>query len=167
AARAPGDRLPPALPTRERLVDVRSWIASVRFGRIAVPLAVVAFAQAPVEQDGRRSRGERDVGRLHGTAEVGAEHGRDPVVPTSFSQLASELTSTLGKAAVAPARGHAELVVFADRVRLEDDGDRHAPDSTGGPGPRRCALPRSYAHARAAAARLELHDVAGVRGGDH
>src|SRR5205814_6995921 len=68
-----GDRLPPALPARERLVDVRSWIASVRFGRIAVPLAVVAFAQAPVEQAGRRSRGERDVGRFHGTAEVAAE----------------------------------------------------------------------------------------------
>ena len=140
-----GDRLPPALPARERLVDVRSSIAAVRFGRIAVPLAVVALTQAPVEQDRRGSGGEGDVGGLDSPAKVGAEHGRDPVVPSSFTELAGLPAPSVGEAAVAPPRGNAEVVVLTDRVRLEDDGDRHAP--TYGPSP---ILPRLAQPGRAA-----------------
>ena len=103
-----GDRLPPALPARERLVEVRSSIVAVRFGRIAVPLAVVALAQAPVEQDRRGSGGEGDVGGLDSPAKVGAEHGRDPVVPSLFTELVGLPAPSVGEAAVAPARGNAE-----------------------------------------------------------
>src|SRR5258708_895368 len=46
-----GDRLAPTLAARERLVDVRGSVASVRFGRIAVAFAVVTLAQPPIEQD--------------------------------------------------------------------------------------------------------------------
>src|SRR5215213_256680 len=122
-----GDRLAPALAARERQVDVRDSIASVRFGRIAVAFAVVTLAQSPVEQDRRTSGSERDVRGLHGTAKVGAEHGRDPVVPSSFTELAGLPAPTIRQAAVAPTRGDAEFVVLADGVRLEDDGDGHGP----------------------------------------
>ena len=101
-----------------------------RCGR-SVQVAVVALTQAPVEQDRRGSGGEGDVGGLDSPAKVGAEHGRDPVVLSSFTELAGLPAPSVGEAAVAPPRGNAELVVLADRVRLEDDGDRHAPDSTG------------------------------------
>jgi hypothetical protein len=106
---------------------VRGSIASVRLGRIAVALAVVTLAQSPVEQDRWTFRGERDVGGLHRPAKVGAEHSRDPVVPSSFTELAGLPPTPVGEAAVAPTRGDAELVVLADGVSLEDDGDRHAP----------------------------------------
>src|SRR5215218_406875 len=162
-----GDRLAPALAPRERQVDVRGSIASVRFGRIAVAFAVVTLAQPPVEQDRRISRSESDVRGLHGTAKVGAEHGRDPVAPSSFTELAGLLASPVGQATVAPTRGDAELVVLADGVRLEHDGDGHRTTLRVSPDRALAGLAGSHRSDRAAVHGLDLHHVARVRGGDH
>jgi hypothetical protein len=63
------------------------------FRRPAVELAVVALAQAPVEEDRERRIGEGDLGGLGGAARIGGEDRADPVAATPPAELRSELTA--------------------------------------------------------------------------
>jgi hypothetical protein len=79
---------PPALPARIRAVQVLTP-AGLQFGhRHPVALAVVAFTQPPVVQDGDRRAGEGNGRRLGGARQVGAEHRGDPIAAAAASQLA-------------------------------------------------------------------------------
>ena len=108
------------------VIDVATPISDMHFGCTAVALAVVTFAQAPVQQYRNRAMRKRHLGCLTGASQVGAEHGGDAALPLPASQLKGQLTTPLRKPAVVPSRGHSTLVVLTDGVRLEEDCDRHA-----------------------------------------
>jgi hypothetical protein len=91
--------------------------------RPPVQVAVVALPQAPVEQ--RLPVGEGQLDGLDGPAEVGREHGVDPVVAPTGAELQGEGAAALGQAPREPPGGEAEVVVLAPRVGLEDQLDAH------------------------------------------
>jgi pimeloyl-ACP methyl ester carboxylesterase len=127
------DRLAPALAAREGFVEVRGSIPSVGLGPSSIAFAVVALSKPPVEKDRHPTEPEGNLSGLRGTAKVGTEHRRDPVVSPSPSQLSGELATTLTQAAVPPSRGDAQFVVLTEGMGLKDDRDRHGPTLRGSP----------------------------------
>jgi hypothetical protein len=81
------DRLAPALAAWEGFVEVRGSIPSVRFRRSSIAFAVVALSEPPVEKDRHATGPEGNLSGLCGTAKVGTEHRRDPVVSPSLPTL--------------------------------------------------------------------------------
>ncbi len=93
----------------------------------AVPLAVIALTQPPVQQD-RQYAAEGNRCGLHGAGQVRAEYRRHPISRPSTAQAQRQLTAPLGQPSRRPAGRDSGLVVLADGVRLEDDLHRHEPE---------------------------------------
>ncbi len=74
-------------------------------------------------EDRKTAATERDLRRLDGTPEVGAEDRDQLVVLAPLAELLRLPAAERGQLAVEPARRHPALVVRRRRVCLEDDLD--------------------------------------------
>ena len=119
------DGLLPALAAGVGRREVRHPVGVDLVARGAVELAVVALPQPPVEQHRRAGIAEREVDRLDGAVQVGAEHRRQPVVATPLAQLARLPSAQRGEPAGEPAGRDAGLVVQRGLVGLEDELQAH------------------------------------------
>jgi hypothetical protein len=117
------DDLPVALASGIRLVDPAQRLPLEARQRLAVQVAVVAFAQAPVPVDRDSAVRERDVSRLDSAQKVRRVGGSDVIVAASLAELAGELPSMFRQLALQPARPDPALVVDGKGMRLVDDLD--------------------------------------------
>lgn len=78
-----------ALAVGVRIVDVERTARLQLCDRHAVPLAVVAFAQASVGNKCGFRSGEGDLGGFHGAAEIGGEDDGDAVARVALAQPSS------------------------------------------------------------------------------
>ena len=88
-----------ALAGRPRLVDVGRPLLVEAGARHAVAPAVVALAQALVDDHRDRAARERDSNRLEGTLEVGDVDRRQAVVPPPLTELGGRFAAPLGQPA--------------------------------------------------------------------
>ena len=92
--------------------------------RSAILLAIVAFPQAPVVENGDWASAESNFGGLDRAPEIRREHGSNLVVASAFPELLRKHASPAGQATVMPASGDAAFVVLGDGMGLEYDLDR-------------------------------------------
>ena len=91
----------------------------------AVQKAVVALPQTLVAEDRHGGTGERNLRRLDRPPKVRNVDSNDSVASTTVAELTGEAAATLRQLSVEPTRRAPQLVVLAERVRLEDQAQGH------------------------------------------
>ncbi|HEY3733261.1 MAG TPA: IS110 family transposase [Streptosporangiaceae bacterium] len=123
----PPHRLPPALPTRIRTVQIVTPArVQLRRGH-PVALPVITLPQPPVTQHRNRRPAEGDGRRLHGPAQIGAEHRGNPVLTTPPPESLCLHPALLRQPPRQPAGGTPRLVVLTGRMGLKHQLDGHQP----------------------------------------